>query len=438
MTAPPPADALQPSSWKAKAAGIAALAAGQAALLLMANIWDPDSASDVRGIYHIWMTQGQSGQWPVLSVPWVYPFLALAPLRLALALEPLLGGYVFSWCLIVAALDIAACAVVWRQFGFRRGNRGVCWWQAAAVLAGPVPMGRLDGIVVPVMVAGLAYAGSRPKAAAVLLTLGAWIKVIPGGAFLALAATGRDRLKRFVGPALAASAAVMALAALMGASFGNIISFLTIQIGRRLQIEAVAGTPIIVYRRFVPGDLMVWNGDTLTLEFSVPAAEIAARLCGLLLPLAAVAITWLAYRAAAAGGLSRFEICLTAAAAELSAMIVFNQVGSLQFVCWVFPAAAVGLAAFGQDRWWRAMAALATAAAVLTRPIAQRYMSFLALDWDMLAIFVLRNAAYVAILVVAVKRLWPWAKRAGLFRLYDDPAPAAGRLGQNRLAGKTF
>jgi len=99
---------------------------------------------------------------------------------------------------------------------------------------------------------------------------------------------------------------------------------------------------------------------------------------------------------------------LLGAAAQLLALIVFNKVGSPQFIAWIGPplAAAIALAGPGTRRlWWPpAVGVLVTAYATwLIYPMA--YGEFLGGDPAMVAVGALRNLALVVLLAGAVWRI---------------------------------
>ena len=129
-------------------------------------------------LYRYWMWLGAHlDQWPVLSSDWVYPAGAIVPMLIPAAASTTNGHtYALAWCALVTVLDALAVVVLLRH---RRSTAGVWWWMAFIVLLGPVAMGRLDAIIVPVMIVALAVLLSRPRLAAALLTAGAWIKVAP-------------------------------------------------------------------------------------------------------------------------------------------------------------------------------------------------------------------------------------------------------------------
>ena len=53
------------------------------------------------------------------------------------------------------------------------------WWLGFLAVLGPIALARIDSITVPIALAGMLLLATRPRIAAVLLTIAAWIKVWP-------------------------------------------------------------------------------------------------------------------------------------------------------------------------------------------------------------------------------------------------------------------
>ena len=62
----------------------------------------------------------------------------------------------------------------------------------APIALGPIFVGRLDGVVAPLILVALVVATTRPRLAVAVATAGAWIKIAPGAVVVALAATRRE------------------------------------------------------------------------------------------------------------------------------------------------------------------------------------------------------------------------------------------------------
>jgi hypothetical protein len=386
----------------------AGFVAGHALLGLIGLRLRPESVYDLE-LYRLWVRAGlDSGAWPVLDHAWVYPAGALLPM---LAVAPAAASYAaFSaaWFLLVAALNALGAVVLVRSS--RHGLTGAWWWLAATVALGPVALGRLDGVVVPLVVVALALASRRPGAAAALLTLGAWIKVAPGAIVVALMATARHPWRRVALPAAGLSLAIGG-AALAAGSGLRVLSFLGAQQSRGLQVESVAATPFSLARLWVPEIYAELDVGLNTYEIGgAPAAGLVAALLDVALVATVAAIAWLTWRAARApgpGALGReADVLLVAAFAAELALIVTNKVGSPQFMSWLLAPVAVALARSGWSGPWRLPAVGVLVTAGLTQWVFPwAYWAFLSASGPVVVVAAARNLLLVALLVWSVVAL---------------------------------
>jgi hypothetical protein len=373
-------------------------------------------------LYRYWMYLGlYTGQWPVLDDAWVYPAGAVVPMLLpALAGATTTAGYALGWCLLVTMLDGLATAGLLR---FRTDDgavrtTGAWWWLGFLLLAGPVAIGRLDAVIAPLMVLALLAGVRRPGVAAALLAVGAWVKVAPGALLLPLAVAVRRPLRDVVVPALAVSGLVIGTVAALG-GWRNMLSFLSVQQVRGLQVESVTATPWLVASLWRDDVTIGLNQGLITWEVAGPGTAAAARVLDVVLVIGIGFVAALLWRARQEG---RSQVALVPGAlALLAVLIVANKVGSPQLLTWLAAPVAVLLTAGGGPgrRWSRAIAALVLGAAALTQLVFPwGYLRLLASDPLVVAVLVARNALLLALLVVAV-----W----GLARL-TRPEPAAARL----------
>ena len=365
------------------------------------------------------------GEWPVLDTAWVYPAGALLPMLLpawGTTTSPV--GYAVGWSVVVTALGLLAAAVVLRASGGARpAHLALRWWAAFLVLLGPVAIGRLDGVLAPLVLVALTYAARRPAIAAALLTVGAWIKVAPGALLLPLLGARRDlgdALRRVVLPAAAVSAAVV-VAVAAGGGLPRLASFLGTQSGRDLQVEAVAATPWMLGAALGVGDAVVsLDEELVTYEVSGPGATLAADLLDLALPLALlgvailVLLAWRRDRGAA--------VLLPASLTTVLVLVVCNKVGSPQFMTWLAPPVVVMLAAgvgLGEGRPPKSAvlrtAALTLGVVALTQVVFPwGYLSLLEGDLAVAVVLAVRNVALIALLVLSVRMTWRLTRvRAG-------------------------
>lgn len=202
---------------------------------------------DVVLVYLPWSTSALEGTAVVgITEPWVYPQVALVPMLLAhlpaALFEAALGveaAYLIGWAVLVTACDLLAFAVLVGRG--RRPKQLIAggFWAGAIALLGPVGMYRIDAIVVPLALVGALRLIRRPAVAAVLLMLGAWMKIWPGALLVAAVVAVRSRA-RIVAASVSTLVAIMGILILLGAS-GQLLGFLGEQTGRGLQVEAGTG-----------------------------------------------------------------------------------------------------------------------------------------------------------------------------------------------------
>ncbi len=397
----------------------------------------PSQAFHDVDLYRWWMYQGlETGRWPVLDDPFVYPAGAVLPMLL-----PALGattnpGYAIGWCLLVTALDAAAVVALVRHRGHGRlGARGAWWWLAFLLLLGPVAMGRIDAVVAPLTVlALLAASPSSARAAtpggtrlaAALLTAGAWIKVAPGALVLPLAAAARRPWRDVVVPAAAVCAVVVGAVAL-GGGLPRVLDFLTTQGERGLQVESVAATLVGALHR--PDVAVRLNEELVTYEVVGPGTAEVARALDVVLPVA-VAVVAAVLLVARRRGTAPAAL-LPASLLLVAVLVVANKVGSPQFLTWFAPPVAVLLAvragAWSRPRWWHAAAGLVLAAAGLTQAVFPwGYLPLLEGDGGMALILDARNGLLLAVLACAV-----W----GTARAVAARPATTGRAGRAQARG---
>ncbi|MCL1899141.1 MAG: glycosyltransferase 87 family protein [Promicromonosporaceae bacterium] len=401
-------------------------------------VWEPQIYGDV-DLYAWWARAGfAGGGWPVLDYAWIYPAGALLPVGLPAALTTTAIGYRAAWALLVIALNGLAC---WQlSAAGPRGRAAAWWWLAFLLVLGPIWLGRLDGVIAPLMVLAILEARRRPALAVAIATCGAWIKIAPGALVILLAACcrrGRELLRAVVTPGAIVSAIVLGLA-LLGGAGTRAFSVFGEQTGRGLQAESVAATFFFVPRLFDPSIRIEFNQEIFTFEVLGPAADRVASLLDLLLLVAVAAIGLLTWLAARRRPTATGEVLLWASLAMAAALIVFNKVGSPQFIAWIGAAIAPALA-LTTGRWAAAdtsadPATSVTSAAPAAAPAAGRraetaeawkwvgglglvtagltqliypmfYGQFLGGEPLMVAVAALRNALVVALLVIAVRQL---------------------------------
>jgi hypothetical protein len=411
------------------------------AAFVAAHVWlgvlnltsDAYPMGDVTGVYRFWVENAFAGNGLVgVDESFVYPLVALVPMFAAYFLGSDL--YPLGWLLLVLVLDCAVFAVL-TGWGRRRQNVGAAWfWSAYLVLLGPIALARIDAVTVPIALVGLLFLASRPRVAVVLLTLGAWIKVWPA-ALVAAVVVALGLRMRLVAAAGGVSLLIVAIALVLGSGW-NVASFLTQQASRGLQVEAPVAT--FWLWRAAGGEAGVdvyYDRDLLTWQVRGEGVNEAAAVTTPLIALALIALLLLALLATNRGA-HPADLLPPLSLALVTAMIVFNKVGSPQFASWLVVPIVFALAVRARWRGRPAVvpAILVAVAGALTQVVyPELYGYFLDLWPGMLVAISVRNLLYVAILAVAVwqvVRVWreaPGRADAAGRAWLADPLPAAER-----------
>ncbi|PNI08956.1 hypothetical protein CXX84_08565 [Arthrobacter sp. AFG7.2] len=349
--------------------------------------------------------------------PWVYPILALIPMAIAGVAGP--EPFFFLWVLMTTVLNAWALLKLTNRGRDRHAIPAGWWWLVFTFLMGWLGFARVDGLTAPLVLVALAYGVGRPFVASVLLAIGTWVKVWPAAVMLALFAVVRNRVL-VVLAGLATTAVVVALAAAVG-SLPKLLNFLTQQGDRGMQLEATFTTPWLWLSVLNIGESrMYMNTDINSMQVDGPGTAVMSVLMQPLLILAALLVAGLTFWAlhngnqrngGLSGGVDRTELLLAGALSLATAFVVFNKVGSPQFMVWLAPAVAVGLAHSWRE--WRVPAAMLIVIAIATYFIYPLFYDALSHNNPWMAlVLTLRNVLLVVLFLWSVRRLYLLGRKA--------------------------
>ena len=362
---------------------------------------------DVDWVYRGWIERAvYSGYWVGVHTDWVYPILALLPM-----LAAAVAGFEFyssSWLTLVLLLNAAALGML-TGFGRTARNQGAAWWWLAfLLLLGPIALGRLDAVTVPIALAAVLWLSARPAVAGVLLAVAAWMKVWPAAVGLAAVVALRER-RRVLAAAVGTSLLVLLVAQLYGSGL-HVFSFLTTQTDRGMQIEAPAATPWLWHALATGRSRLYYDTAILTFQVEGPGVEVALAAVTPLLAVVVLGVLLLGWRASRAGAPAEALFPVLALALVVS-LIAVNKVGSPQFVCWLAVPVLAGFLARATP--FRFPAGLGLVLAALTQVVYPHlYGALLALHPLMLVALTVRNLLYFVLLAWAVRELWRLGVRA--------------------------
>ncbi|MDQ0799054.1 glycosyltransferase family 87 protein [Arthrobacter sp. SLBN-112] len=331
--------------------------------------------------------------------PWVYPVLAQIPIFLANVAGP--GLYLLAWFLIITALNAVGLLYLTRGPRTVTGVAPAWWWLFFTVFMGYLSFARVEGITAPIVLIALLYVAERPVVAGVLLSIATWIKVWPAAVLVPIVIASHKRVQVVLTGA--AVTAVVCLGTWLTGGLPHIMDFLTNQGERGMQLEATFSTPWVWLSVFhIAGSKMADNTAINSTEVYGPGADVAAFLMQPLLILAALGAAILLVRALRRGA-EREELFLEGALMMVTAFIVFNKVGSPQFIIWLAPVIIAGLT----HDWerWKVPAALLMGIAMTTFVIYPLfYTPLIHAHPVMAAILTTRNVLFVVLLWWSVKR----------------------------------
>lgn len=372
-------------------------------------------------LYRQWAMHAiDHGVWAGIDYDWVYPVGALLPV----VLPGIFGAasYQLVWFVLLTAANGVSLWVLTDAGRRRSAYPAAWWWLAMLLLLSPVALLRLEGFTGPMVIVALVLLGTRPRLASALLAAAAWIKVWPAAVLLAaVIASGR---RRVIAISAALTSFVVVGVAVAAGGLSHVTSFLTTQGSRHLQLESVLGTPWVwMAIRHVRGAEIYQDWALETREVSGPGdIWIMENATGLMLAavaVIAVLIGWAHRRQSAAGavfgpvGAGANRLLLTGALALATAFIVFDKVGSPQYMLWLAPIVVVGLARLG--RTWRVPAILLTIIAAATTAVFPLfYLELIDLNPWAATVLGVRNLLLVVLLGWTVRELWRLGRGAAL------------------------
>ncbi|TFD49038.1 DUF2029 domain-containing protein [Cryobacterium frigoriphilum] len=395
---------------------VAAFALVHVVLIVLALNAPNGPLGDVEAIYLGWAREAASGAGiPGITKDFVYPVVAVLPILGALVVGD--DGYVAVWLALVTLGNAAAFAVLLHRASRatdRRYDVAAWWWLAFLLLLGPIAVGRIDAVTVPLVIVGLLWLSSRPIWASVLLTIATWVKVWPAAVIGAVLVVSADRARVFR-VALVTSAAILVTAVALSLSLGSaphVLSFIAEQTGRGIQIESpVAGLWMWQAAAGLSGITIYYDFDILTYQITGPGTTLASALMTPLLALSAVAVLLLGVRAQRRG-VDRAHLFPALVLALVLVLVLVNKVGSPQFSSWLAAPLIFGLVV--QPLVWRLPALLGLVIAALTQIVYPFfYDTLLVADPLLVAVLTLRNLLEVALLGWALHRLWTYAGTDG-------------------------
>ena len=371
--------------------------------LIAAGLWGVGRPmGDLPYAYEPWINEMfATGRWFGINANWVYPYPALLPMILAKALSP--AALQAGWLAMITALNLFALAKL-SEFGRSKPGMIASWyWLAFLSLLGPVAISRIDSISILLAVFGAAaWVHGSARQASVWFTLGAWMKIWPVALVLALMTKAKDRLSVSIAAA-ATSVSILALGLLLGGN-ASLFSFITTQSDRGIQIESPAATWWMWMGVIgVEGAGPSYSQAMMTFQVQGEGVVLVGSLLTAALAVAVLITLFLAWRANRHGVEHRELMVVTALTLTLD-LIVFNKVGSPQFLGWLAVPILLGILIGLHE--WRVPVILGLVLAALTNLIYPViYSGILSSEFWSTGVLTFRNALEIALLAWANLRL---------------------------------
>jgi hypothetical protein len=340
--------------------------------------------------------------WYGLVTDWVYPALAFVPIWLAGLVAAL--DYEIAWLVLVFILNTDAALALVKKTESNKPFAGTfaSWAFLAALFAlGPVAVSRIDSVSAALAIFGLvAINRNQIATASAFFTVAGWIKIWPIALFVSLLATVEQKA-RAIYVALAITSSVVIVGLITGGT--TVFGFITQQQDRGIQIESVMATVWMWLAKFGLAEIF-FDEQVLTNQVSgVLVQEVAAASNWLML--LALSITFLLALRAIRAGSNRKEVFAIASLTGVLDLIVFNKVGSPQFMVWL--AVALVAAIFFEVKSIKMPLIAGGTILLLTQLIYPVfYLELLGLETLPLWLLTIRNLLLVWLLVWANFRLY--------------------------------
>jgi len=318
-------------------------------ILISVSTVTGDPLGDVRYTYDAWITNMMQGNYLLgLKDPWVYPYVAQAPMWLAQFMSG--GDYLTGWLLFTVNANMLLFAYL-LGWGTKMERYKAAWFLIGCIfLCGPVAIGRLEVVsLIFTVLAGIAFLEKKDSRAIQFFNLATWIKVSPLAALAALVVVMKDKKKLILNLAIA-TVVIVAVGFALGGDLKNIFSFVGMQSGRGVQVESSVAILWLVQILFgIPGSKVYYDDKILTFQISgFGVTELASVMT--FIQFGALAITlWLGYRATKQGHDRNTLFAWVFLTATLD-LLVFNKVGSPQYELWIVGAVVFGILA-GTAKW---------------------------------------------------------------------------------------
>jgi hypothetical protein len=331
-----------------------------------------------------------------------YPLPAVAVVAVPWLLAQAIGADYALMLIGMACLTDLAFTVLLVRVG--RHRLAAAGWVLAVPLLGATAYARFDLLPGVLCGAAVLLLARRPGLAAGCAAVATAVKLWPALILPPLLAGSRRRGPFVLVVAGIGAAAVLAVLALTG--WDRLVSPLTYQVARGLQVEAVVATPVMVGWALTPARWHIGYAASNSYEITGPSVEGLAVLSVVATGVYVVALGlgwWSLWRRRDSVAAVTVVWLMLAA---VTGFLVVGKVLSPQYLLWLLPTALAGVAVTGDRRLLRWTAVL-LGAALLTQvvfPTTYEAITFPTdLAWFTVLVLAARNGLVVWLLVAAVR-----------------------------------
>lgn len=368
---------------------------------------------------------------PLRDGPWEYPAGAAA----VVVAPALVHGapYVLGFVGQMLLWDLGILLVL-ALLGLRRGSLAGAWlWVAVVPLLGPVALARFDVVPTALAVGGLAAATAAPLLAGVLLASGAVVKLWPALLVLLVLLLHRGRARVLAGSVAVGVGTLLAVARFGG--LDQVLSFLTYQRDRGLEVESLPALPLLLAKAY-GDDRMSFGFDFGSYQVYGPWAPVMLRVGTVGLVAVLVGVALLAERARRRRADPELAAA-TLAVLLLAGVLVFDKVLSAQYPLWL--AGLVCLSLCRPDSPLRATALPLLGLLVLTQAVYPlRIQSLLTTtEPEVVLLLAARDLLLLGVAALAARACWRLGseQRVGADEQRGEHAERDGAGGQHEVVG---
>ena len=278
-----------------------------------------------------------------------YPDVGVWPIRAVKAIADVLAPGSETAFFLIFALACCLLGALFTGYLLRLGRFLGAWtWVGVSFAIGPILLTRLDLIPGLAVGVGVAVVVSHPRVAGALLALATASKLWPGVLAVALVDrwNARGTWQRLGFFALTLAALVGITTATEG--FERVISPLTYQDVRGLQVESIAATPF-TFLSAIDERWEINLSSSKSYEVTGPGVELAMHATTAVMALTLLLGVYIALRHFLRGGWNT-ERALAAATMLVALLLLGNKVFSPQYVLWLAPLICLAMpASFERD-----------------------------------------------------------------------------------------